>query len=196
MLIYFLHVNQIFYGKGRLQGIMASRVELFVRKVSDQSFVLAQPCPENAICSEDNGIECTCPQGFVNNLPISCVDIDECEEGRGQCHPDAICINLPGTHRCTCKDGFFGNGLECEPNECLDDLVCDIHASCVKFTGGFSCVCNDGFVNNGTICVDVNECESNPCFPGGSCINTFGSFQCICPSGLDGDGISSCNGLT
>ena len=40
-------------------------------------------------------------------------DIDECLLGRDDCHPNAECINLPGTFLCVCSTGYDGDGLNC-----------------------------------------------------------------------------------
>jgi len=42
-------------------------------------------------------------------------DIDECEDGNnGGCDANADCINKPGSRKCICKPGYFGNGLWCK----------------------------------------------------------------------------------
>ena len=40
-------------------------------------------------------------------------EVNECETGEDLCDPDAICINTIGSHNCTCKDGFEGDGFTC-----------------------------------------------------------------------------------
>ncbi|KAL9964627.1 hypothetical protein ACROYT_G028291 [Oculina patagonica] len=39
--------------------------------------------------------------------------IDECAKGLHGCHSNASCQNTEGSHNCTCKPGFFGNGSYC-----------------------------------------------------------------------------------
>uniref|UniRef100_W5NFR3 Nidogen 1 n=1 Tax=Lepisosteus oculatus TaxID=7918 RepID=W5NFR3_LEPOC len=41
-------------------------------------------------------------------------DIDECQPGR--CHPNADCYNTPGSYRCQCRPGFYGDGSQCTPD--------------------------------------------------------------------------------
>ena len=43
------------------------------------------------------------------------LDINEClGQGHGHnCHADADCTNFNGTHNCTCKPGYQGDGLNC-----------------------------------------------------------------------------------
>jgi hypothetical protein len=42
------------------------------------------------------------------------VDINECDLSSRKCHSDANCTNTKGSYNCTCKDGFFGDGYNCE----------------------------------------------------------------------------------
>lgn len=44
-------------------------------------------------------------------------DIDECKSrSLHGCHSDAVCHNTVGSYKCTCKEGFFGNGkTSCSP---------------------------------------------------------------------------------
>ena len=39
-------------------------------------------------------------------------DIDECSASH-QCHTDASCTNTQGSYKCSCKEGFTGNGFGC-----------------------------------------------------------------------------------
>ena len=43
-------------------------------------------------------------------------DIDECDTGKHQCDSHAFCNNTKGSYICTCKPGYFGNGLNCTGN--------------------------------------------------------------------------------
>ena len=49
-------------------------------------------------------LQCTC---------ISATDVDECLEGKDECHDNATCTNTVGAYNCTCKFGFEGDGLNC-----------------------------------------------------------------------------------
>ena len=42
------------------------------------------------------------------------LDIDECVSGNNSCHDYANCTNTIGSYTCECKEGFTGNGVECE----------------------------------------------------------------------------------
>lgn len=41
------------------------------------------------------------------------VDVDECEIGAHNCDMHASCVNVPGSFKCTCREGWFGNGIKC-----------------------------------------------------------------------------------
>ena len=41
------------------------------------------------------------------------LDTNECTEGKHDCHVNAECNNTLGSYKCTCKDGYEGNGTNC-----------------------------------------------------------------------------------
>ena len=48
----------------------------------------------------------------VMNLYLSFTDVDECVAGTNPCSEKGKCINLPGSFRCECSEGW--EGLTCE----------------------------------------------------------------------------------
>ena len=48
-----------------------------------------------------------------------CTDIDECEWGLHDCHRNAECINTIGSYRCSCLNGYDGNGKQCEGKQVI-----------------------------------------------------------------------------
>ena len=42
------------------------------------------------------------------------LDIDECASMPGPCNEYADCADTDGSYNCTCREGFTGNGLQCE----------------------------------------------------------------------------------
>jgi hypothetical protein len=67
---------------------------------------------------------CDCKDGFKRNMTsYACDDVDECLTN--PCHAQADCTNLPGSHKCVCKDGWIGDGVK----------KCDVD-------GGFHMECN------------------------------------------------------
>ena len=49
---------------------------------------------------------------YVTYITFS--DIDECALATHDCHLNANCTNMNGTHNCTCNDGYSGDGFTCE----------------------------------------------------------------------------------
>ena len=84
------------------------------------------------------------------------VDIDECRLGIARCHPNSVCINIPGDYLCECLPGYQSlkgdnrNGWLCKD---LDE--------CAGYGGGHKC-------SHGTVCE-----------------NTEGSYQCVCSKPSD-----------
>ena len=44
------------------------------------------------------------------------LDIDECATNTHNCGVNAVCTNTPGSHNCTCKPGYAGDGKKCSGN--------------------------------------------------------------------------------
>jgi hypothetical protein len=96
----------------------------------------------------DGGHLCDCKPGYALDSSGACVDIDECKQNPGPCHPDATCTNVtpaenPQGFTCTCKKGFTGDGFTCnDVDECaVNNGGCPQGASCVNSRGSFTCGC-------------------------------------------------------
>ena len=50
-------------------------------------------------------------------LGISFKDIDECTSNNHNCDINAFCNNTEGSHNCTCKPGYSGDGSNCTGND-------------------------------------------------------------------------------
>ena len=46
------------------------------------------------------------------NVTFLIIDIDECKTDK--CNHDATCENTVGSYKCTCKEGYSGDGKNCE----------------------------------------------------------------------------------
>ena len=54
------------------------------------------------------------PQHFLCSFdPVTCLDVDECEEGTDLCNGNALCNNNIGSYECVCMEGYEGDGFEC-----------------------------------------------------------------------------------
>ena len=52
-------------------------------------------------------------------LPLFLSDVDECNDGGHDCHSKATCKNTAGYFTCNCKDGYRGDGRNCEGTDQL-----------------------------------------------------------------------------
>ena len=58
------------------------------------------------------------------------IDMDECSSNSHGCDVNAVCSNTHGSHTCTCKAGYTGDGKSCNGllfvcfTECVDVLLC------------------------------------------------------------------------
>lgn len=55
-------------------------------------------------------------QGFVISFPFFFSDIDECSNNLHDCGEHSNCGNEPGSYKCTCADGYTGDGKTCAGN--------------------------------------------------------------------------------
>ncbi|XP_022667579.1 protein kinase C-binding protein NELL2-like isoform X2 [Varroa destructor] len=113
----------------------------------------------------------------------------------GACAENAHCSNHMMNPRCTCDQGYKGDGVtKCEDiDECASkDLNhCSGNSVCENTPGGYNCNCKEGYRMDsvGHFCVDINECaEKDFCDSGATCINTNGGFRCVCPEGYRSEG--------
>ena len=147
-------------------------------------------CDEKAECRNTLGsYSCHCLTGYHGNGQ-ECSNVNECLNGKHQCHKNAICIDNIGSYTCKCKQGYKMIGNECiDVNECNEGLGnCHYNADCINLDGSFKCECEKGFTGNGvSICHDVNECLNatlHQCPRNSYCINDIGSHECVCYPGF------------
>ena len=53
---------------------------------------------------------------FLKPSLILVLDLDECLSNSHSCDANAVCSNTHGSHHCTCKPGFSGDGRSCAGN--------------------------------------------------------------------------------
>ncbi|KAJ8714767.1 hypothetical protein PYW07_002992 [Mythimna separata] len=147
-------------------------------------------CGNGTCTNTPGGYECRCNFGFTQGPEQTCVDIDECMEGRALC--TFRCHNTAGSFRCTCPYGYAvaADGVHCRDiDECAQDNKVCPHA-CENVVGSYICKCPEGYRRTSSAhdapdaCEDIDECSEDPdrCSPG-VCINTEGGFACDCDAG-------------
>uniref|UniRef100_A0A1I7VSX8 EGF-like domain-containing protein n=1 Tax=Loa loa TaxID=7209 RepID=A0A1I7VSX8_LOALO len=81
-----------------------------------------QQCVANEECYRG---ECRCVEGYKRGPNATCMDIDECSMGTHDCHPMALCTNVPGSFICICPIGYRGNGRKCSQHHLLYNMSVD-----------------------------------------------------------------------
>ena len=56
-------------------------------------------------------------------------DIDECTSNNHNCDINAFCNNTEGSHNCTCKPGYSGDGSNCTGNDVFYSFLVYRHIS-------------------------------------------------------------------
>lgn len=128
------------------------------------------------------------------------MNINECSNLLS-CHPNATCIDLPGTYRCICPPWLTGPSCLTAIDQC-DSFTCFNQGVCVNNYGRLpTCHCQAGFT--GIFCevrkernrtertriysqMNIDDCQATPCGPNGTCIDQINSFVCLCSSGYTG----------
>ena len=92
-----------------------------------------------------------CQPGFEPDGNDLCMNINECENGKNECHEDAICKDTEGSYECKCDVGYSGDGLTCESeNECRrNGALCHPKADCLDNGDSYTCFCRTGYEGDG-----------------------------------------------
>ena len=91
----------------------------------------------------------------INEKKILFLDINECAVNK-TCHKDATCANTNGSYTCTCKQGYSGNGKQCENNNECKRNPCSSLANCTNTPGSYYCgPCPKGYTGNGHTCSGI-----------------------------------------
>uniref|UniRef100_A0A8C5MND2 Nidogen 2 n=1 Tax=Leptobrachium leishanense TaxID=445787 RepID=A0A8C5MND2_9ANUR len=124
-------------------------------------------CDTRAQCQPAPGLNysCVCASGYHGD-GLECADVNECEVGLARCGQNAMCVNLPGSYKCSCRSSysFSEDGHNCvltsaPANPCEDGThTCDRASSrCIpRGNGVFACECFPGFTKIGERCINSN----------------------------------------
>jgi len=63
--------------------------------------------------------------GRMTSLGGDCADVDECSAGRSPC--EQVCVNEPGSYRCSCRRGF--TAMTHDPRRCEGALIVELRDS-------------------------------------------------------------------
>ncbi|GMT21532.1 hypothetical protein PFISCL1PPCAC_12829, partial [Pristionchus fissidentatus] len=147
------------------------------------------------------GFDCICLPGYRRNQLGFCDDIVECTSTvkPHKCHNNSHCIDLPGTYKCACDEGY-------EPEPDTHDMrpFCRRVDPCKSMTDTrkcgvckqtdkppyFTCICLPGSINyNATFCITPSFCdvEKNPTAPEFECPpkSVCKNEQCDCERNFD-----------
>ncbi|XP_058610950.1 adhesion G protein-coupled receptor E1-like, partial [Onychostoma macrolepis] len=161
-------------------------------------------CRAYQVCDGIVGGTCGCIQALPSEGSLCQRDINECKDAVSVCGQYSDCINIIGSHMCSCWSGFNTSNKDspvsrnnsCQDiNECLfSPSVCGPNSICTNQLGSYNCSCLDGFtatvssfpVSINNICTDVHECLNTleVCGPNSRCINSMGGYNCSCLTGF------------
>ncbi|KAF4800298.1 stabilin 2 [Turdus rufiventris] len=158
--------------------------------------------PDCMVCDCVHGV---CNSGITGDGRCSCLSgykglrcdqpINPCS--RKVCDPNADCVYLgPNQHKCTCGEGYTGDGQVCLP---IDPCQA-AHGSCPAQSsiciydgpGKSHCECKEHYTNfvPGKGCSMMDHCETNnTCHKKAKCLTVApGQIACTCQGGSVGNG--------
>lgn len=160
-------------------------MDIFVLKATQFVLILLVPTNVSFLCTFSN------PKNPMKRSSFfSFIKKGECAESYSKssqdetCNPINLCLNSstchvnatchytgPATHECHCKEGYAGNGFECEP---ICSAGCENGGQCI---GPEECACPSGF--QGPQCQDdIDECalgqNVHKCSSESTCVNKAG----------------------
>ncbi|XP_076799980.1 uncharacterized protein LOC143445052 isoform X4 [Clavelina lepadiformis] len=152
----------------------------------------------------DYEVQFCCPDPpFNDDIP----DVNECEQQTDNCGENSICVNTEGSFYCECKEGYIGDGVDCEEfDECSNNIyLCARNAICTNTDGGFTCECVHGYFGDGyTLCelevgptavsttTSYAEHCNKTCHQHADCKVVYYKDICICKPGFTGLGELNC----
>ncbi|XP_027140103.1 stabilin-2 [Larimichthys crocea] len=155
----------------------------------------ALSCQQNSRCMEEaltGHLVCQCLPGY-QKFSDQCLSINPCLQR--VCHVRASCVHTgPNQHRCTCNEGYSGDGRVCMAiDQCQTGQGgCSAESTrCVYDGPGMShCECLPGFhhLSNGS-CSRTDVCRPDSCDKNAKCSTVgTGQVECTCLQGYLGNG--------
>lgn len=163
-----------------------------------------EDCPcVHGICDNRSGSRGICQggrcnQGFTGEFCDQRAEPCGTSELTLYCHLNAVCETEGNVTRCTCGNGYEGDGVSCRPVDacggperggCADNAVCTVGRD-----GTGSCQCNAGWTGDGIVCLPIDNCvlgNRGGCHPKAGCnFIQPGQNDCTCIGGYVGDGYS------
>jgi len=104
------------------------------------------------------------------------------------------CINLQGSYKCTCNEGFIPS--KDDEHECIDIDECKLEMNscshiCLNTIGAYECTCPKNMIlrKNKKTCRNEKTCIEDPsqCIGGSICRISpeyIGEYDCLCPDGF------------
>lgn len=131
----------------------------------------------------------------------------KCEDTPNGCSPNATCTNEGDEHRCSCSDGYSGDGVTCDPIPITSCATrhggCAPEADCTDTRSGPTCRCRRGWSGDGLFCAKLTTCADLKCGPRQYCEESstwHASCSCIgavLPNYADGTcGRAACGSTT
>ena len=141
--------------------------------------------------ASDNGNP---PSSSIETITITVAASDPCALGTAGCSINAICTRLSSSRsRCSCVEGFGGDGTICKlikqcstvtPDSSDSSISLCNNGECKDHVGYYTCTCHVGYT--GQDCsIAIDECASNPCGTG-QCVDSVDHYTCQCDEGFTG----------
>uniref|UniRef100_A0A8R1U0Q1 Uncharacterized protein n=1 Tax=Onchocerca volvulus TaxID=6282 RepID=A0A8R1U0Q1_ONCVO len=111
-----------FEGDGYYCLATTTKFETLIETTESSLSGCKQQCVANERCYHG---ECRCAEGYKRDPNATCMDIDECSMGTHDCHPVALCTNVPGSFTCICPSGYNGDGRKCFQYHRLQNMSVD-----------------------------------------------------------------------
>jgi cysteine-rich repeat protein len=131
-------------GVSRLDGgVQTDVMGLQPARCGDGRLAPGEVCDDGNDAIDDGCQTCQVSPGYrCTGAPSVCSDINECQSddpGANDCDVNATCTNSPGSFRCTCKEGYVGDGTSCAAATVLSVAAGGAYSCVLLSDGGVRC---------------------------------------------------------